>query len=196
MARLTVHFEDVAGGVLMTGSGSLDISAWPLPQQLRVTPTPGVSGSSALIVAGFQRGVARDVDVYFGIPIFGFGGFGARSFLPASRSSGDPVALALLSGAAYLPSGYTSRQPLLSELQWDRTSLATMGLAPGRLIYDWTTVRGTDQVEVLVGPLPAPGPVPLLGLPLAWGLARRWRRLRAGLQAQANVSVVRRGNQP
>ncbi len=196
MARLTVHFKDVAGGVVMTGSGSLDISAWPVPQPLRVTLSPGGSGSSALIVTGFQRGVASEVDVYFGIPINGFGGFGGRSFLPASRSSGDPLALALLSGAAYLPVGYTSRQPLLSELQWDRTSLAAMGLTPGRLTYDWTTVRGTDQVEVLVGPLPAPGPAPLLGLPLAWGLARRWRRLRLGLQAQASVSVVRRGNKP
>jgi hypothetical protein len=178
LARLVVHFEDVAGGVVMTGSGSLDISTWPVPQPLRVAPTPGISGSSALLVAGFQRGVARDVDVYFGIPIFGFGGFGARSFVPASRSSGDPLALALLSGAAYLPAGYISRQPLLTELQWDRTSTAALGLAPGRFIYDWTTVRGSDQVEVLVGPQPVPGPAPLLGLPLAWGLARHWSRLR------------------
>jgi len=178
LARLVVHFEDVGGRVVMTGSGSLDISSWPVPQPLRVTPSPGVSGSNALLVTGFQRGVASEVDVYFGIPISGPGAFGGRSFLPASRSSGDPLGLALLSGVAYLPAGYTSRQPLLTELQWDRTSLATMGLAPGRLIYDWTTVRGSDQLELLVGPQPVPGPAPLLGLPLALGLARRWRNLR------------------
>jgi hypothetical protein len=177
-ARLVLHFEDLGGRVVMTGHGSLDISSWPAPQQLSVTLTPGVSARSALVVSGVQRGVASEMTAYFGIPMSGPGAFGGRSFLSPSHSSGDPLALALLSGAAYLPAGYTSRQPLLTELQWDRTSLATMGLAPGRLIYDWTTLRGSDQVEVLVGPQPVPGPAPLLGLPLAWGLARRWRRLR------------------
>lgn len=176
-ARLTVHFREAGGGVVMTGSGSLDITAWPVPQPLRVTPSPGVSGSSALLVAGVQPGVPSELDVYFGIPISGPGGFGGRSFVSASRSSGDPLAMALLSGAAYLPAGYTSGQYLLAELQWDRTSLAAMGLSPGRITYDWRTPLGKDRVEVVVGPQSVPAPAPLLGLPLALGLARRWRRL-------------------
>lgn len=188
LARLVIHFEDVGGGVVMTGAGSLDIGSWPAPLPLRVSPTTGVSGSSALLVAGFQRGIASDMDAYFGLPISGPGAFGGRSFRPANRSSGDPLGLALLAGAAYLPAGYGSGQPLQFELQWDRTSLAAMELVPGRLVYDWTTVRGRDQVEVLVGPQPVPGPTPLLGLPLAWGLARRWRSLKASGSVRAENS--------
>ncbi len=63
-----------------------------------------------------------------------------------------------------------------------------MELLPGRLVYDWTTVRGRDQVEVLVGPQPVPGPAPLLGLPLAWRWARGLRRLRSACQADRKVS--------
>lgn len=188
LARLVVHFEDVGGGVVMTGSGSLDISSWPAPVPLRVGATTGVSGSNALLVSGFQRGIVSEMDAYFGLPISGPGAFGGRSFRPANRSSGDPLGLALLAGAAYLPAGYGSGQPLQVELQWDRTSLAAMELLPGRLVYDWTTVRGRDQVEVLVGPQPVPGPAPLLGLPLAWRWARGLRRLRSACQAGRKVS--------
>ena len=188
LARLVVQFEDVGGGVVMTGAGSLDIRTWPAPVALRVSPTTGVSGSSALLVAGFQRGIASEMDAYFGLPISGPGAFGGRSFRPANRSSGDPLGLALLAGAAYLPAGYGSGQPLQFELQWDRTSLAAMELLPGRLVYDWTTVRGRDQVEVLVGPQPVPGPMPLMALPLAWGLARRFRRLKSGWAGKAAIS--------
>jgi hypothetical protein len=117
LARLVVHFEDVGGGVVMTGSGSLDISSWPAPVPLRVGATTGVSGSNALLVSGFQRGIVSEMDAYFGLPISGPGAFGGRSFRPANRSSGDPLGLALLAGAAYLPAGYGSGQPLQVELQ-------------------------------------------------------------------------------
>lgn len=181
-ARLVVHFEDVGGGVVMTGAGSLDISRWPAPQPLQVTLTSGVSGSSALLVNGFQRGIASNMDAYYGLSFGGPGAFGNRPMRSANRTSGDPLALALLAGAAYLPAGYSSGQPLQLELQWDRTSLTAMELVPGRLVYDWLTDQGRDHFEVLVGPQPVPSPAPFLGLPLAWRWTRRWRRLKAEWQ--------------
>ena len=160
----------------MTGGGTLDIGLWPTPQTLRASPLSGVSGSGGLIIAGFQRAHPQDEDVYFGIAIDGTGGFGGRSFLPATRSSGDPFALALLSGAAYLPAGYRSGQPLQALAEWDRASLQSMGLIQGRFRYSWSTARGRDQVDVLTGPQPVPGPAPLLGGALALGSLRRWRQ--------------------
>lgn len=182
-AALLVNFREEAGGVVMTGSGTLDIGSWPSPTPFTIsTVHSGVNGAMAFLTSGFEVGVSKDVHAFYQIPLRpGTQAFGGRSFLTASRSSGDPLALALLSGVAYLPAGYASKQPLQTEAQWDRMTLQAMGLLPGRLTYDWTTSRGLDRVDVVVGPLPVPAPAPLFGLPLALGVARRLRgRLRLG----------------
>ena len=182
-AAMLVHFRDEAGGVVMTGSGNLDIRSWPTPVPLSIsTVHAGVTGSTALLTSGLVVGANNAVDAYYGIPMAsGAVAFGGRGFLKADSTSGAPLAWALLSGVAYLPAGYASQQPLQTEMQWDRTTLRGMGLLPGRLTYAWSTPRGLDRLDLMVGPLPAPGPAPVLGLALALGLARRLRgQLRRG----------------
>lgn len=179
---LTVTMLEVGNDVVMSGSGSLNLTALNGPIA-DFSPGPFVYPSASSFLLGSLSGLLGSlsgIDVYFGDITF------PTEFGPGSGVLGDgsgepfgPVQFVFGFGQEiWVPAGYQSGAPLNASAIFQGETLESLGVNPG--MYTWTWGFGADaddltlHVEQTIPPVP--GPLPLLGAGAAFGWSRRLRK--------------------
>jgi len=164
-ATVIVTALEVGGDVVLSGSGTLDLSAWTL---IATTIAYGVMGpSNPSLVIG--PAVADSVDEYFLTGPVASSPFGPGPNASATSGSGDKFGIANL---IFVPSGYVSGDPLSGASTYAGSSFASLGMAPGSYTWSWGAGASADSM-VLQVPEPSLAALAIAG---AVGLALRGRR--------------------
>ena len=172
-----INVTEENGDVSISGSGSLDLTAWGdaeiyQAQEALVDPSQGF-----LITQTGRFGKA-----YFSADNFsGPADFGDGILTTASSSSGALFGFySIYGGGLLVPLGYTSNEPLSSSAIWNGASLASLGLDPGTYEFTWGG-GGTgpaDSIILNIGDVPESGSTLAMFSLVAAGLmgVRRRRR--------------------
>ena len=178
-AEFNISVQEVGADVVVTGSGSANLSALTLVSRQSYDAIIFPSGPGLLVgAAGMQA--ADDYQ-----SIFGPGSFGTGGFAMATSGSGQRFGLNALSPTQLLlnvPRDYVSGTALSSTSTYVGKTFASLGLTPGTYRYTWGTEATADSMTILVVaravPEPASLSLALLG-GLFWigcGVRRRWAR--------------------
>ena len=179
-ASYMVTILQSGSNVVATGSGSLDLTAFPTPN-VAVSSTGddgSVDGDSAELEFHLQAG--SNV-IYHGIT--GPSSYGSGDFTPANTTSGPSVSLFGSFRDLLVSSTYVSGSQLGSSIDvWTNTTLADLGLTPGSYQWTWGSGASADSFAVQIGATAVTGAVPepeslaLVGMGIAaLGVARRRR---------------------
>ena len=185
---LTVTMREVGADVVMSGSGSLNLTALQGPIQ-DLSPAAFVYPA----LSSFLLGTPASIDIYFDNITFpsdfgaGLGVYGDGSgdvFGPVQYVFNFPPEI-------WVPAGYQSGSPLHAMATFQGESLASLGINPG--VYVWTWGSGSDDETLTPNVVQAntavPGPLPLLGACAAWAGA-------GGSASSACGSNVKDGHAP
>lgn len=172
-SSFVVTMDEVAGNVVVNGSGSIDTADLSFYSQLNN------AGSSIAPTYGYLAmgpyGTAFSFDGYNGLS--GPTSFGSGAPRSSDGGAGDTVSIYAGSTAGELigvPLGYVSGTALSDTQTFDGVTFATLGVTPGT--YTWTWDGGADNFTLEIGPTPVPAALPLFTTGLgALGLLG-WRR--------------------
>ena len=195
-AAMILRLEEVGGDVVITGSGSINLSGLTLktspndydniftPTQLYagpefisdgVTQWSGLTGPSII----FESGAALHADTGTGNL------FGVVSD-DTSDPGGTPLPLLVL------PRSYVSGAALSGTTQFNSQTFATMGITPGTLI--WTLPTG-DSVTITTDAQPVPAPLGVAGAAAVFSYIRRLKQntriLQLASRKQKAVGITR-----
>jgi hypothetical protein len=174
---LTMQDQPSESRVVVTGSGSLDLSS------LTFQGTEAGAGDGESINPSngtVSRGGELNLDFYTGLT--GPSSFGSGGTTFAAGLDGDPLyvstgdsQLGVLLG---VPAGYVSGAQLSDDMTFVNASFASLGVTPGIYFWNW----GSDFVQLdisggLGSPVPEPASLTLLTVGFAGllGLARHQR---------------------
>ena len=159
-AAFLLDFEQVGANVVVTGSGTIDLTGLtgPFPNSFSAFMTPQLSQ----IANGSPTDVP--VDVYSGVtggPASFGPGNGSASF--PNTGSGDLVFVNL--GMILVPSGYVSDNALSDISTYENQTFASLGVTPGTYVYTWGSGDHADTLtlEIGVAVVPEPASLTLLG---------------------------------
>jgi len=173
-AAFTINVNEVNGDVVATHSGTID--------------TAGFDSLSGLIdTQGAVAGTGQNPDwmcyVRAGAANGNFGAYIISDFthqnidicstgnmFTASSSSGDMVGVVsslVNTDVIYVPSGYTSGDPLSGTSTWSGETFASLSLVPGTYAYTWGSGETADSLVVHIGIPPTATEIPTMSL---WAL--------------------------
>jgi hypothetical protein len=191
---LTVK-QDV-NDVVVIGSGSANTTSLLNPPG---SPEPRYDYENVFFYNQILVGVDRifdinsqPVNVNLWSGITGPSSFGIDTFLSANPSSatGDLFGIVSDNGLGQslivLPINYVSGDSLDGTSRFSNFTLADFGLSPGVFSWNWGMGQNADSFELRIEPVPVPAPLPLAGVPIAWKLAKRMRRISRDSPAKAN----------
>lgn len=171
-----VTATETGGGVVFTGSGSLNLAAWRAPG----SPSNRVGGiQPAGADVGLLLGSDSPVpvgDYLIGSNFDGPASFGTgTSFAYSSSGTGDYVGINPVYTALFVPFGYTSGNPLSGSSTFDAATFASLGLSAGVYVWTWGLDATADSFILKIGTsVPEPGTLALMGLGLVGlGFMRR-----------------------
>jgi hypothetical protein len=178
-AEFIMNVQQVGPDVVVTGSGTLDLTG------LSQTGSAGAFGEMNPSDGAMIGGPTADVylvDIYSGAS--GPGSFGNGSDSYGNSGTGDVAGVFDNGGIGeiFVPSGYSSGDPLSNSTTYDNATLASLGLAVGSYTYTWNPGPSDDSLVVNIGTTPLPGALPLFAGGLgAFGLfgSRRKRNAQA-----------------
>lgn len=185
-AAAVISFEQQAGGVVATGSGSIDLKDL-FPSFSGYDGFTAVSGQNGYAVVGSVTQVFDSVTFETGAT--GPANFGTSAYITATSGSGDKfgVDAANYSGPGtariWIPPTYKSGTPLSATDTWAGATFASLGLTPGVYTYSWGTGADADTLQVRIGagavggaPEPATWAIMVLGLGAIGATVRRRTR--------------------
>ena len=172
LAGVVVDVEEVDGNVVMSASGTLDLSAWSFAY-------PGLTSANVSRHL-FVVGPADTIHDVYESPA----GYAAPDNLQpnflfhlADFGSGDLFGLAGIADEALLevPSNYSSGSPLQGSATYLDTTVAGLDLLPGEFTWTWAspTTGGSDFFTVRITAVPEPTSVGLLAAGSILALTRR-----------------------
>lgn len=181
LAAITLRVEQIGDKVVVTGSGSANLTALSSPQQ-------DLQWSNYI----------NDLEVYVGPSVAATGNVGLYSGLTGpliigsdpttfeipdiTGSTGDLFGILADDGMGQsflvLPDGYQSGNSLAGVSTYSFMTLAKLGLTPGQVnTWNWGTGPDADSLRLEVhGTTPVPAPAPLLGVLAAYRTARNLKR--------------------
>lgn len=171
-AEFSMTIEEVGSDVVLTGSGSFDLSLWGPPSAVGNNDDPFMSSTGLLTAPiGSMLDGYNDPTGFAGPSIIPFSG---PAPVMASSVSGDPLFLVFIPSIAqiHVPRDYISGAPLTTGMVFENHTLDTLGLVPDTYTWTWDTKDGGgDFYSIQV--VPAPGAVALIGVAGACGGRRR-----------------------
>jgi len=171
-ASTVITLEQSGSNVVMTGSGSLNITGMTFDTSGLVNAgvTPGEAGA-------FPGALSANVDIYLGLT--GPTSFGSGGFISASSGSGGLFGVQGNGGFLEVPMGYVSGASLSATDTFNNKTLSGLGLTPGT--YTFNLPHDTLTVEIGVAAVPEPSTLTMasIGALTLAGCARRRRRVRA-----------------
>jgi hypothetical protein len=172
-AAFIATIEQIGSNVVVTGSGSLDLTG------LTFLDTGGTTSGIDPAASVLSIGPAGSVptDVYRG-SINGPSNFGSGGIAqPSSSGSGDRAGLQLDFGV-FVAQGYVSGDALSDTSTYDNATFSSLGLTSGTYVWTWGSGADADSFTLEIG-VPEPASLALLGTGVVGlGLKRR-RRLAA-----------------
>lgn len=175
-ADMSFSFAQVGADVIMTGTGSFDVSNQGSPQPTQENDYSITPNDPTIMV------VDKDFEFYILGNIEGPASFGSGGRVAGCCVQGSLVGILLSQGGLFVGNGYQSGQVLNTTLTFSNIKLADMGMSPGTYtwqVYDKSN-QPTDKITVTVPVMPMPIPEPasalLLGLGLLGLAARATRR--------------------
>jgi hypothetical protein len=180
-AILNVNIFDDGPNLKVTVQGSLS--------QLG-TPGAGFSCSyNGLLLGQSAAGSALCTGPNIGGPSFSLSGplgFGGNSNRIANQVQGQGFFMVTQSYTNRTSSSipplhvidptYSLNQPFFSSATFNGRSLASEGFTARGLFGTWTIDGTSESINVYIGPIPTPSPLPLLGAGAAFGWSRRLRK--------------------
>ena len=154
--------SEVGSDVVMTASGTIDISGLTLVQ---AGAGPFGSGGLGTSSATYLMGTSgRTFDLYSGFTSYptSFGGNGGGS---SSSSTGDMFGVIFQGAPPYelvVPTGYTSGTQISSTQTFNNKSFSSLGLTIGTYTYTWGSGKSMSVV-IGNGIMPTPTPTPSTG---------------------------------
>jgi hypothetical protein len=153
---LVVTISEVGSDVIMSGSGSLNLTGL---SDGSVQAGGGINGTSGQWVIGSST-------LFFAKKFFGNNlnvypsSFGSGYTAPTSYS-GDTFGIqnGSLGKDIIVPIGYTSGSPLSGTATFANKTISSMGLTPGTYLYDWGSDSITLEIET-PSSTPTPTPTP------------------------------------
>jgi hypothetical protein len=172
---LTITMLEVGDDVVMSGSGSLNLTALNGPiADFGSTPFVYPSFSSFLL------GSLGGIDAYSGDITFptDFGPGTAGVLGDGSGEQFGPVQVFGFGQEIWVPTGYQSGAPLNASAIFEGETLASLGVNPGIYVWSWGSGVDSDDLTLHVEHTipPVPGPLPLLGAGAAFSWSRRLRK--------------------
>jgi hypothetical protein len=180
--------------VVVIGSGSANIDGLTNPAQDDdytnvLTDSQIYAGPAAFTNNVNTPDVA--VNLWSGLtgPSF-FGNDSSVSEYPSSGSLNDLFGIVADNGMGQsllvLPLNYQSGTSLAGTSRFSNLTLADLGLSPGVFSWNWGMGLNADSFEIRIEPVPVPAPLPLAGVPIAWKLAKRMRKVSRASPAKTN----------
>ena len=154
-AALIFTFQEQGSDVVATGSGSVDLAGLSRSGE-DILSASGVSAQNGV------AGVAGTVAVYTGIA--GPDSFGPGGPVVASSGGGDAVAINGSDGFLGVPLGYVSGAALSSSMEFVGQTFASIGLTPGKYVWNWGSGVNADSFTVQIGPRAIPEPASMLAV--------------------------------
>jgi hypothetical protein len=197
-ALLLLKLEEVGQNVVVTGSGSVNLSAL-MPGESRNDFTNVFT--STLLFAGpaaFDNGL---VTFWSGLSLTGPLSIGSDPLFTDNPTSGSGDLFGLVSNdnsgengdgkpLIVLPQGYISGTSLSGTSTFFNLSFADMGLSVGTSTYSWGSGDTADSLRVQVGPDEVPAPLGFAGAGAAFSCVRRLKRNSLLLQQHANKTTA------
>ena len=155
---MTVTITEVGSNVVMTASGTVDLTGLTLVESnFGPIGGGGLGINTATFICGNNGTYVTTYSGFTSVPSnFGFGSYTP----PASSASGNYFGVIMNGQPPYfllVPTGYTSGTNISSTLTFNNTTLSTLGLTVGTYTYTWS--GGSIDVVVgtgLGGPTPTP----------------------------------------
>lgn len=182
-ADVTININQVGSDVIMSGSGTIDLtdldSGGLLQLVTQVSPSDNtiLLGTPSTNVPNFGHIFTGDT---------GPSSFGSGAAIGPTSGSGTRF-LGIDDGAIVVPAFYASGTYLTESDTFANQTFSTLGLTPGTYIYSWGSGVDADSLTLQIGPIAVPEPstavVAVFG---AFGLiAYGWSRHRRKQRRQA-----------
>lgn len=172
-AALIVTMQEVAGDVLVSGSGTANLAA--LSFLFNAFGIAAISPSEGLIILG-DNFAGPLLNVYGGLS--GPLSFGSGGLTFATSATGDLFGLRGEAGVLAVPDGYVSGTSLNATSMFASATFASLGVTPGTYVWTWGSGNTSDSLTLRIGgaAVPEPVSVSLLAVCAAGLTVRRWRR--------------------
>lgn len=186
-AAYDVTVEQVGPDVVATGSGTLDLAAFPFFSSIGFSSAGiGTLSVRSLVLIGqtasFDDYYSGDPNAVTGPSYFGTIGTGANATSGTGSFVGFRAPFSDLTGGSEVdvPNGYVSGDPLgVSTATWDGSTIASLGLIPGVYTWTWGSGATADSFTMTISAsVPEPGTWLLLGCGLLGLTALRGRASR------------------
>jgi hypothetical protein len=174
-AALILTMEEVGGDVVVSGSGTANLTA--LLISIALPQAAAVDAAEGVIVLGPDPLTFLPVDFY--TLLNGPTTFGPGGLVFASGGTGDRFGVNVFGGPISLvvPLGYVSGNPLSATNVFNSATFASLGVIPGTYMWTWGEVDTFDSLTLQIGPtMPEPVSLSLLAVGVAAVGLRRWRR--------------------
>lgn len=195
-AGLIFTFAEVGSDVVMTATGSLDLTNLNAQTNASWRAQDNGVQSGASSNEYVASGVAGDSTTPYTTTFTTAGGsFGERAFLAPSSVSGGIAGFLDGPGTdfVWVPAGYVSGSPLNATSTFNSTTLAGMGLIPGNYTWSWS---GSSPDTITVSVVPEPGSLAFFGAAalavVGFAGARRMRPSRSDSRVTVGRSIVGR----
>ncbi|MEM7164187.1 MAG: hypothetical protein AAF581_01915 [Planctomycetota bacterium] len=155
-AGVVVNVVEAGGDVVISASGSVDLSAWTTEQlNLNTFNNSGIVGGGGPAGTAFQLGAIAPIDFY-NMPVNFTGptsmGPGTTNFL-ATSFSGDKFGLtsSITLDRIIVPAFYVSGSAISNTTTWAGATFDSLGIEPGSYTWTWGSGPTADFVTVNVG---------------------------------------------
>jgi hypothetical protein len=150
-ASVVIDITQVAGNVVATGSGTIDLSGLTLVDSTVLGSSPQITPGEAFVVVGTP---SSGQDSYSGLS--GPSSFGSGSSIFGSSGSGDLLGFEEIISLLFVPASYVSGTALSGSATFDGQTFATLGLTPGTYVYKWSSDSLTVKIGTASGVIPEP----------------------------------------
>jgi hypothetical protein len=169
-AAVDINIQETGNGIVITAKGSLLLPNTSAGSSTCGNGALGTEGAINSLTASLCIGDSSQIAQFFPLlpPIQQ--SFGSGPLRLASSSSGNFFGIA--GDLGIVGSNYTSGSMIQSFSVFPNTTLAALGIASFGDLGVWTLAGTNDTITVRS----TPGPLAVLGLPIAYGASRRMRR--------------------